>query len=455
MTVQHPHDFIEDSNTSNNPHFENIVQKTVSRRGVLQGGIGLMALSAFGGLSLTAHSTPITHTSTTSPASLAKLKTLKFTPVPHYTGTEMVVAEGYEAKAFLHLGEPLIDGVEPFAEHRKHSGESFRHRMGDNHDGMWFFGMTNNKYDPNASKMGLLAMNHEYTNHNLHPMGFYTQDDTQADEIFRKRRLGIDVRRDANAHGISVSQLRKLPQGGYELVKNARFNKRHTSTSHATIKGKAAGHPLMHTKFDPTGRKTWGINNQCGAGLSPWGTFLSTEENFLNVFARGDDKAIRTSHDDKALTRYGLKANSVGGGYLWHTPDVSEATEADEFARWDATASKNANEDYQNGFNTFGYIVEVDPFNPDALPVKRTSLGRFAHENCAFAPPVAGKPLVFYMGDDARGEYIYKFVSEALWSDSDIGKGCQQAINIWTKASCMWRSFMMMAQASGESLAMG
>lgn len=417
--MMHPHDYIEDSNPSQNPVFSDILDKAVSRRTVLKGGAGLTAAAMFGSLPLLGN-TAFANATT----NLARPTSLKFKAVPHYTGNEMMVAEGYTAKAFLHLGEPLIDGIEAFRDDRQHSGESFLYRVGDNHDGMHFFGMTGGKYDANQSNRGLLAINHEYTNDNLHPMGMYTQEDANAAPIYRKKRLATDVRRDAHAHGVSVVELVRKNNGQFELVKNSRFNKRHTSNSAVTLAGVASGNDLVQTKFDKKGKTTWGINNQCGAGMSPWGTFLTTEENFLNVFARGEDKAIIGKQADIALARYGLKENSTGGGYLWHTADDKEGVVADEFSRWDITArGKTAHEDYRNGFNTFGYIVEIDPFNPQARPVKRTSLGRFAHENCAFAPPVAGKPLVFYMGDDARGEYIYKFVSKAVWSPKDIGKG--------------------------------
>ncbi|MDO4251339.1 MAG: PhoX family phosphatase [Moraxella sp.] len=420
--MKNPHEFIEDSNGSDNVEFSQLLAKTVSRRTVLKGGAGLTAVAMFGSLPMTSLAKSVSATNKTS---LSRPKALKFAAVPHYTGNDMMVADGYTAKAFLHLGEPLVDGIEAFNDNRQHSGESFMYRMGDNHDGMHFFGMTGGKYDANQSERALLAMNHEYTNENLHPLGFYTQEDGHAKPIYRKKRLAMDVRRDANAHGVSVVELKRKADGqGYELVKNSRFNKRYTSATTATLAGVASGDTLLQTKFDKTGKTTWGINNQCGAGMSPWGTYLTVEENFLNVFARGEDKAVIGAQADLALTRYGLGENSTGGGYLWHTADDKDGITPDEFSRWESTAkAEDASLDYRHGFNGFGFIVEIDPFNPQAKAVKRTSLGRFAHENCAFAPVVAGKPVVFYMGDDARGEYIYKFVSKALWSPKDIGKG--------------------------------
>lgn len=420
--MQNPHDYTEDSNSSNNVEFANIMQVRIDRRGVLKGGAGLTALAMFGGFPLAGcHSV-----SPSATAMLNRLQSLKFTPVPHYTGDEMLVADGYQARAFLHLGEPIKNGVEPFNDDRDHDGESFAYRMGDNHDGMWFFGLKNDKYDAKESNHALLAMNHEYTNANLHPhgeAGFRTQDDSDADKIFAKRRLGEDVRREVYAHGVSVVELVRAKDGSYDLVKNSRFNRRYHSASEVRFSGAAKGSSLLATKYDPQGMRTRGINNQCGAGCSPWGTYLTTEENFLNVFARGDDKAVIGEQADIAKTRYGLKANSTGGGYLWHTPNEHEKS-ADEWARWNATAKGgSAQEDYRHAFHGFGYITEIDPFDVGGTPIKRTSLGRFAHENCAFAKAVEGKPIVIYMGDDARGEYIYKFVSSTLWDSKDVGRG--------------------------------
>ena len=181
---------------------------------------------------------------------------------------------------------------------------------------------------------------------------------------------------------------------------------------------------MVKTKFDPTGFQTRGINNNCGAGLSPWGTYLTTEENFLGVFARGQDANQLSAGHNYGRERYGATEDFPGWEYLWHTPDAKDAAIPDEFSRWDMTAvGASAADDYRHAFNTFGYITEIDPFDQHSIPQKRTALGRFAHENCAYAPVEQGKPVVFYMGDDARGEYIYKFVSKSMWSNADIGGG--------------------------------
>lgn len=431
------HDFVEDSNTSKNPEFSQIVAKRMSRRTMLKGGTGLTAAAFFGTLPLVGCGSdsdsnsglPSNGTSPAIPATgdMKRPTQLNFTAVPHYTGNDMMVADGYNAEAILHVGTPFMSGIEDWKDNREQTGESFQYRMGDNHDGMWFFGKNGEKYDPKSSNNALLVMNHEYTNETINPAGPFStpNPDTTAPAIFKHIRKATDVRRECYAHGVSVVEMKRRANGiGYEMVKDSKFNKRYTSASEIKISGPAAGSDMLKTKYDPTGTKTRGINNQCGAGLSPWGTYLTTEENFLNVFARGADKAIIGDKADYAMGRYGLKENGTGGGYLWHTPPKSDEKFMDEFARWSSTATgASALDDYRNAFNTFGYIVEIDPFKPNTNAVKRTALGRFAHENCAYAPVVEGKPVVMYMGDDARGEYIYKFVSDAKWSNADIGGG--------------------------------
>ena len=428
-------DMVEDSNPSNNTEFNNIVSRRMNRRSVLKGGTGLTAAAFFGTLPLTGcgnneeGGTDIgSGDEAAIPASgdLKRPQALNFKPVPHSTASTMSVAEGYKAEIILPLGTPLIPGLEDWKDNREQSAESFEQRMGDNHDGMWFFGMSGNKYAPKASDTGLLVMNHEYVNSaELSPYGYKIINDDNATPIFKERRLASDVRREVNCHGVAVVEMKRRADGkGYEMVLGSKFNRRITSASEAQLSGPVAGSDLVKTKYDPTGTKTRGINNNCGAGLSPWGTYLTTEENFLGVFARGQDASQLTKAEHYGRERYGASENFASWGYLWHTPPAKDATIIDEFSRWDMTAvGVNALEDYRNGFNTFGYITEIDPFDPVALPRKRTALGRFAHENCAFAPVKQGQPVVFYMGDDSRGEYIYKFVSKALWSNSDIGGG--------------------------------
>ena len=429
------HDIGEDSNPTNNPDFHNIIQHRLNRRSVLKGGTGLTAAAFFGALPLVGCSddddapSKNTHNDQAAvPASgdLARPEHLNFTAVAHSTADTMSVATGYKAEIILPLGTPIIPGLEDWKDNREQSAESFEQRMGDNHDGMWFFGKSGNGYDPKASDSGLLAMNHEYVNSSeLSPFGYKVIEDHNAAPIYQKQRLASDVRREVNCHGVAVVEMVRRTDGmGYEMQLGSKFNRRITSATEAQLCGPVAGSDWVKTKFDPTGTKTRGINNNCGAGLSPWGTYLTTEENFLGVFARGSDSSRLSAAENYGRARYGAVEDFPGWGYLWHTPPASDAKIMDEFSRWDMTAvGATPFDDYRNAFNTFGYITEIDPFDPNAMPQKRTALGRFAHENCAYAPVKEGQPVVFYMGDDSRGEYIYKFVSKALWSNNDIGGG--------------------------------
>ena len=431
------HEIVEDSNPTNNTDFQTVINRRLNRRSILKGGTGLTAAAFFGALPLVGCSddddnisSPIVENGDDAaiPAQgdLKRPETLKFKAVAHSTAETMIVAEGYKAEMILPLGTPLMPGLADWKDNREQSAESFEWRMGDNHDGMWFFGKKDNAYDAKASENGLLVMNHEYVNsEELSPFGYYVIEDKDAAPLFQRRRLASDIRREVNCHGVAVVEMKRRANGmGYEMVPNSKYNRRITSSTTAQLAGPVAGSDLVKTKFDPTGFQTRGINNNCGAGLSPWGTYLTTEENFLGVFARGQDASQLSASDNYGRERYGAPENSPGSRYLWHTPDAKDAIITDEFSRWDMTAvGTSAADDYRNGFNTFGYITEIDPFDQNSTPQKRTAMGRFAHENCAYAPVKQGKPVVFYMGDDARGEYIYKFVSKAMWSNADIGGG--------------------------------
>ncbi|MGE6331491.1 PhoX family protein [Psychrobacter pacificensis] len=431
------HEIVEDSNPTNNTDFQTVINRRLNRRSILKGGTGLTAAAFFGALPLVGCSddddnisSPIVEDGNDAaiPAQgdLKRPETLKFKAVAHSTAETMTVAEGYKAEMILPLGTPLMPGLDDWKDNREQSAESFEWRMGDNHDGMWFFGKNSNAYDAKASENGLLVMNHEYVNsEELSPFGYYVIEDKDAAPLFQRRRLASDVRREVNCHGVAVVEMKRRANGmGYEMVPNSKYNRRITSSTTAQLAGPVAGSDLVKTKFDPTGFQTRGINNNCGAGLSPWGTYLTTEENFLGVFARGQDASQLSASDNYGRERYGASENFSGWEYLWHTPDAKDAIITDEFSRWDMTAvGASAADDYRNGFNTFGYITEIDPFDQNSTPQKRTAMGRFAHENCAYAPVEQGKPVVFYMGDDARGEYIYKFVSKAMWSNADIGGG--------------------------------
>jgi len=158
-----------------------------------------------------------------------------------------------------------------------------------------------------------------------------------------------------------------------------------------TFTGPAAGHPLLQTEADPEGMTPLGTMNNCGSGRTPWGTYLTCEENFNGYFGSTDaDYQLPADYD-----RYGI--GHQGWGYDYHKFD----------ARFDV--SKNPNEPRR-----LGWVVEIDPSDPNSTPRKHTALGRFKHENAETALAEDGR-LVVYMGDDERGEYLYKYVSQGVY----------------------------------------
>jgi secreted PhoX family phosphatase len=188
--------------------------------------------------------------------------------------------------------------------------------------------------------------------------------------------------------------VRRKSDGSWEHVKSSPYNRRIHGNTPIAIQGPAAGHALMQTAADPAGTEVLGTLNNCGNGWTPWGTYLTCEENFNGYFGWNGTRTPTTLEN-----RYGITQN--GFGYLWHTTDP----------RFDVNA--NANEP-----NRFGWIVEIDPFTPGSKPVKRTALGRFKHENAAYSIASNGK-VVVYMGCDERNEYIYKFVSAGTFDKAN------------------------------------
>jgi secreted PhoX family phosphatase len=201
------------------------------------------------------------------------------------------------------------------------------------------------------------------------------------------------------------------------LCAGSSFNKRFTPLTPMELSGPAKGDALMVTKYSTTGLLCRGTLNNCGTGKTPWGTLLTGEENWAGYFFRSaTDDAARDAKSVTALKRYG-RSQGASSRHGWETGGSD-----DKYARWNNSklgTSSNGADDYRNEMNTFGYVVEIDAYDKSKTAKKRTGLGRFAHESAAFSKPVVGQPLAVYQGDDARNEYIYKFVSTAVWSAAD------------------------------------
>ncbi len=405
----------ENHNPSNNESFNEVLERArLGRRGFLKGSSSLVAASMLGtGMAFLADSVKREGGAAAAASDLR----LSFSPVSKSIADTLTVPEGYTARVLLATGDPIKRNVTPY----KNDGtdNDFEVRAGDHHDAMQYFGMNRagNGWDPNGSERALLCINHEVAEDLgfMHPNGptNYGPESTEA-------RPAIEIDKEVAAHGVTVVEVVK--QGNsYEIDRNSRFNHRITATTTFDMTGPGRGSAMMATAFSPNGQKTRGTLNNCGHGYTPWGTYLSGEENFAGYFNRREDDTARTAKEVAGLKRYGI-GSETSGRYNWSRP--ADARNTDLYKRWDTgkTAAR-PNQDYRNVANTFGWVVEIDPFNPNTTPLKHTALGRMAHEGCWAAKAVAGQPLVFYMGDDARNEYTYKFVTTEKWDPRDASRG--------------------------------
>jgi secreted PhoX family phosphatase len=369
-----PKDFstMEDSNRSSNPSIHDVSDP--ERRLWLRGGLGLSLggllspLAGCGSVSLGGGG------SSSGPA-------LGFQPVRASVADRVVVPEGYTAQVLAPWGEPVgIAGRMPaFKADASNTAEEQAVQMGMHHDGMHF-------YPLDGSRRGLLCLNQEYTDDGLlHPDGQATW-------------TAAKVRKAQAAHGITVIEIEQRPDG-WQMVRPSRYARRITATTPFTLGGPAAGHPLMRTNADPAGLTVLGTISNCAAGQTPWGTYLSGEENWANYFTASD---VPTGHE----RRWGINKATW---YRWPEFDP----------RFDTV--RNPNEP-----NRFGWVVEVDPMDPTSTPVKRTALGRAAHEGAWVAVTKDGRAVV-YSGEDAVFEYIYKFVSRDKIQPATKDKTAAQA----------------------------
>jgi len=323
-----------------------------------------------------------------SPFAHAKIKnkptkSLSYKTIYPNNEDRVIVPEGYRVSILIKWGDPLDNG-EPLNWNKVYEGptsedvERQKKCFGYNADFVGFFKLTSDR--------ALLVVNHEYTNPELMFRGFDLNTSTPTRE-----QAGLMLQ----AHGVSVVEIRRKSDGSWEYVKGSPFNRRITGDTLCLISGPAMGHRLMKTSYDPNGLLVYGTLNNCAAGKTPWGTVLTCEENFHSYFG-GDlssisDDLVRSIHQ-----RYGVPSRRARqyGFHMYH----------DRF---------NINREPNEAFR-FGWVVEIDPYDPTRPPVKRTALGRFKHEAATMVVANDGR-VVVYMGDDERFEYIYKFVTKGKY----------------------------------------
>ncbi|MGQ0700922.1 MAG: PhoX family protein [Panacagrimonas sp.] len=394
----------QNTNRSNNPSFASILEKRFPRRDILRGGFAVAAASVFGGLGLAGCSDNDDDNNNNGGNATA----LGFAAVPKSLADVVSVPAGYTASVLYRLGDPIAAGVSDYSNDG--TDDDFESRAGDHHDGLYYFGLsaTDGK-DPTSNSRGLLVMNHEnITQAYLHEV-----------EPSAAPRPEAEVRKEINCHGVSVIEVTRSAAGAWDYVQDSDFNRRITPFTPMDIRGPVRTSAFVSTPFSTTGTRVRGTVNNCANGFTPWGTYLTCEENWPFYFRRdAGDNANRSASDVAQLNRSGI-AEGNAGNYAW------TSVTGDDFRRWDLTVDTggSATTDYRNEANGFGYVVEIDPYAPNSVPQKRTALGRFSHEGCWPAPAVAGQPLTFYSGDDNRGDYLYKFVSAENWNPADATAG--------------------------------
>jgi secreted PhoX family phosphatase len=372
--------FHEVPNTSGNEYAGDVIAAALSRRSVLRAGavVGVAAAAGAAGLgqapdvSAAPAGVPAKGWEKQRGTVRGAARGLRFAPVAPNTADAVTVPEGYAQNIVIRWGDPILRGAPAF-DPEKQSAKAQAGQFGYNNDFLTLL--------PLRGERGrqVLFANHEYTDEELMFPGYDGDNPT---------REQVEIA--WAAHGLSVVVVEEDHRTGkLTAVPRHHLNRRFTATSEFRLTGPAAGSDLLKTSADPTGTKVLGTLNNCAGGTTPWGTALSGEENFNQYFANA---ASVSDPDAKArLARYGMSGGA--SGRKWERFD-------DRF-----DLSKEPNE-----ANRFGWVVEVDPYDPDSVPRKRTALGRFKHEAAEPRLTADGRPVV-YMGDDERFDYFYKFVS--------------------------------------------
>ena len=383
------------SNRQMNRLFSSVLEARLARRQLLKGSAGAAALGFFGlGLAgCKSSSSSDDNGGSPSPAPL-----LGFSAVAVSSADEIVVPEGYSYQVIIPWGTPILGSFPSFSVNS--TGADQAEQVGSHHDGMHFYPIDGSSDD------GLLVLNHEYVEPRLMHAAAQGLALTSSalPPLVDGERPADQVRKEANAHGVSVVRIVKGANNEWSVQPDA-LNRRITALTPMEIHGPVRGSDFVKTLYSPNGTMTRGTLNNCGNGYTPWGTYMAAEENWAGYFTNKGD-------NPREHSRYGVQTGATSR-YAWELADNG----ADEFVRFDASIKgATAADDYRNEPVCFGWMVEIDPFDPTSNPKKRTAMGRFGHEGVVFAPAEEGKPVVCYSGDDSRFEYIYKFVTAANYN---------------------------------------
>lgn len=388
-------------NPSGNESIRDVIERTdLGRRHFMQTTISASVLAAIGGVNMKSIIGAVEAAPLPAGNGFAGIGFESVPPSLAPVADKVTVPAGYTVEVLASWGDPIMKRAPAWDEDASQDAAAQEKQFGMHNDGMHYFPIPSHGIGHGRNPVrGLLCVNHEYTHEEiLHG----------AEGLAGGAGVTIaKVRKSQAGHGISVVEVRKN-RGKWQVIGTSPFGRRITGNTRMKISGPAAGHALMQSKkFDiqPTGSVEVGINdgfhchgtlNNCANGYTPWGTYLTCEENWNGYFGWNSGESVDVADPNRAAilndqARYGIVAG--GFGYRWHEADPR------------FNAATNPLEPY-----LFGWVVEIDPFDPESKPVKRTAMGRFKHESAQVA--VDGNSRVaFYMGDDERNEYIYKFVA--------------------------------------------
>ncbi len=361
-------------NPTDNRTMGDIIARRFSRRGFLRGSLAVSAIAATVG--------PVALISADK-ARAAAGSAFAFDELEAGIDDKHHVAPGYDADVLLRWGDPLFADSPEF-DPTKQTAEAQARQFGYNNDYVGYIAIDG------SAEHGLLVVNQEYTNPHLMFPGLVTVADGKAKQApLSKEQVDVEMA----AHGGTVVEIRKV-SGKWQVVRDGKLNRRITSNTEMALSGPVAGHDRVRTNADPAGTKVFGTINNCAGGVTPWGTYVMAEENIHGYFS-GE---LPEGHKEAAnYKRLGIPE----GAYEW-------GAHYDRF-----NLAREPNEP-----NRFGWIVEVDVNDPNSVPRKRTAMGRFKHEGAESIVAKDGR-VVFYLGDDERFDYVYKFVTAGKFNAAD------------------------------------
>jgi hypothetical protein len=346
--------------------FDRVVDTALSRRGFL-GGVMTFGLGSF-----------LVGTSALTRVAEAAADRFGFDAIAASTADTITLPAGFKWDSVVHWGDPLFSDTPAFDPETRGTAATQARAFGDNNDGMSVM---------QRDGRVVLVANNEYINPE-HIWGNRGRTNAEG-KIEYLPKTDDDVMKGMMAHGISIAEIAQT-DGKWQVVQDSPLNRRITPATQMDLTGPVRGHALVKTVSDMAGEMSVGTWNNCGNGQTPWGTYLTCEENFNGYFYAPEGTELSAN-----MKRYGVSTDSR---YGWERVDV----------RFDLT--KDPNEP-----NRHGYVVEIDPFDPTSTPKKRTALGRFKHENADVVIAPDGR-VVVYLGDDERGEFLYRFISDGKYS---------------------------------------